>query len=369
MSHDSVLTDRSSLHKRKLWIAICGTAFIAIFAGIPFWRLQSSDLRKAENSLRQAERLASEGRERDAIAAINEVANPADFDAEKLIDLASAAEQQDMKSLATRLLRAANHRGPMQEEALRKLISLQWELEDFSSVLSACEELSKLAPTDTMPWLVSAGIYHENEKVAEALNAYHQALRLNPPKTEIARVRYQIAELSLFTGDLKTARQMVDPILVTDPDSLDFALIHARLLRQEGKPQEQLAVVNRILMKQPNHNLALMMRGENYLDSGFYQKALDDFAKVVQSNPFDYQAHYKLALAYQRAGDKPKAEDHFAKSNHLTEIISKTQVLLFQVQQDPNNRRLRLELAKLSEMQGDQETAEYWKASAKNLPD
>lgn len=259
--------------------------------------------------------------------------------------------------------------GPGREETLRLQISQQWELEDFSAVLIACEELSKLAPSDPMPWLVSAGIYHENERVAEALNAYQQALRRDPPATEIDRVRYHIADLSLFIGDLPTARQFIDQLLASNPKSLEFALIHARLLRQESKPKEQLAVINQILSEDPDHHSAMMMRGENYMDSGLYSKALNDFSGAVYSNPFDYQAHYKLAQAYHRVGNTQKAEEHFAKSHHLTEIINQTQVLLFQVQQDPTNRQLRLQLANLSEQQGDQETAEYWRSSAQHLTD
>jgi len=361
--------DRVSRRSRWLWIVLVGTVVTAALVYTLVGRDSGFERRAAEAHFLQAQQLASQGREQEAIAAIDAIESPADLDVAALIDAAVRAQRQNKKQLAISFLNAANYPGPRREEVLRMLISLQWDLEEFGSVLMACEELTKLAPQDSMPWLVSAGIYHENERVTEALNAYRQALRRDIPAAEIDRVHYQIADLSLFTGDLATARQFVDLLIKAEPKSLEFSLIQARLLRQEGKPKEQLAVIQQILKEHPNHATTLMMRGENYLDSGLDREALEDFEIVVQSNPYDYQAHYKLAQAYMRVGNTQQAESHFTRSRELTEIINQTQVLLFQVQQDPNNRQLRLQLATLSEQQGDQETAEYWRSSAQHLTD
>jgi len=369
MSNERNPAARLSRRRNWLGMAIAGTVVAATLAYMLVGRNSGLEQRAAETQFLQAQQLASHGREQEAIAAIEAIEDPAALDVPELIDAAALAQRQNQKQLAISLLRAANRPNPRRDQVLRMLISLQWDLEDFSAVLLACEELTKLAPQDSMPWLVSAGIYHENERVTEALNAYRQALRRDIPAAEVARVHYQIADLSLFTGDLATARQFVDLLINAEPKSLEFSLLHARLLRQEDKPKEQLAVIQQILKEHPKDATTLMMRGENFLDSGLDRDALKDFEIVVQSNPYNYQAHYKLAQAYLRVGNTRQAEAHFARSHELTEIINQTQVLLFQVQQDPTNRQLRLQLAELNEQQGDQETAEYWRSSAQNLID
>ncbi|MEO8493525.1 MAG: tetratricopeptide repeat protein [Planctomycetota bacterium] len=286
----------------------------------------------------------------------------------ELFAAAKAAHAKGAGRLAEKLLCAANHPGSQQEAVLRALVSLEYELEEYDAVLTYCQELAQLAPADSLPWLVSAGIYHENEQVSEALNAYRQALRRDLPAGEVSRVRYQIADLSLFIGDLPAARQAVDQLLAEPPTSPAIELLHARLLRNEGERREALIVVNRILSTNHDSPSALLLRGEIYLDDGQFVQAAEDLEQVIGSSPFDFRAHYKLAQAYLRSGEREKAQIHLAKSRQLTDIIGEIQVLLFQVRQDPSNRQLRLRLADLSDQQGDTETAEYWRNSTADLP-
>ena len=331
--------------RRMLTAALGGGALLlAILAGVFVWR---------ESPQNKVER---------------ETPHSSDRDVSERLAAAKAAQAKGAVREAGKLLRAANHPGPQREAVLRMLVSLEYELEEYDSVVIDCQELAQLAPDDPMPWLVSAGIYHENEQVSEALNAYRQALQRDLPAVEVSRVRYHIADLSLFIGDLDAARLAVDQLLAESPPSLAAPLLHARLLRNEGEPQEALIVVNRILSTDRNSPNALMLRGEIYLDEAQFAQAAVDLENVVRSHPFDYRAHYKLAQAYLRSGEAEKAQPHLVESRRLTEIIGEIQVLLYQVRQDPSNRQLRLRLAELNDEQGAAETAKYWRNSAARLP-
>jgi tetratricopeptide (TPR) repeat protein len=312
--------------------------------------------------------LAVLGRESEALAVFDEIHNPSNCDASELLAVADAAEKTGATRLAEKSLFAARRPGPQHETALRMLISLEYEMENYSLVLDCCQELAQLVPGDSFPWLVSAGIYHENEHVPEALDAYRQALQRNPPAREVSRLRYQIADLSLFTGDLSAARKEVDLLLANREASPAVPLLHARLLRNEGKPQEALIAINRILT--PNHDLAsaLRLRGEIYLDEGQFERAAEDLLQVVHAHPFDYQAHYKLAQAYLRTGQTEKAQTHLETSRRLTDVESEIQALEYKIQREPSKRQIRLRLAELYEQRGDPEMAQHWRNSAQSLP-
>lgn len=369
---------------------------LAVLAGVVVWRRSSqntleharaisiSDPRRAllvvDASLKRAERPAADwmllkcelqaalGHEPEAIVTFNSIVNPSGLDAAALIGTAKAVQANGAKQLAEKLLLAANHPGPLCQDVLRSLIELDYEREEYKSVLDYCQELGKLAPGDSMPWLVSAGIHHENEHVTEALHDYRQALKCELPSSEITRVRHHIADLSLFIGDLTAAREEVNLLLAAPAISLDVSLLNARLLRNEGKLQQALDVVNKILRKNRNLARARLLRGEVQLDMNDFAEAAIDLEQVVHADPFNYQAHYLLAKAYIRLGKPETAQDHLAKSRQLTNIISEIQVLLYQASQDPTNQQLRLRLAELHQQSGDYQTAEYWRSSARKLP-
>lgn len=358
-------SERGSKRGGRKWAVLGGALLLAALGGALVW-YASSPL--GDPAWLQVKTLAAEGREQEALAALDESDTLPDQDVGELLATAQTAQAQGAPRLAVKLLGAANQPGPEQESVLRMLISLEYELEQFAAVLEHCQQLAKLVPEDAFAWLVSAGIYHENEQVAEALHAYRQALNRQLPANELRRVRYQIADLSMFMGDLPAAREAMDLLLAESQPSAEILLLHARLLRSEGESREALEVVNRILAEDDKLSSAVKLRGEIYLDEGQFARAAEDLENVVRADPYDYQAHYKLAQAYLRIGQPEQAQIHLTQSRRLTEIISETQVLLFQVQQDPSNRQIQLRLAELSEQQGDAETAQYWRESAASLP-
>ncbi len=350
-------------HARAISISDPSRALLVVEAS-----LQRAEQPTADWMLLKCELQAALGHEPDAIVTFNSIVNPSGQDAAALVGTAKAVQAKGAKQLAEKLLLAANHPGPLCQDVLRSLIELDYEREEYKSVLDYCQELAKMAPGDSMPWLVSAGIHHENEHVTKALYDYRQALKRDLPGSEITRVRYHIADLSLFIGDLTAARQEVNLLLAAQATSLDVSLLNARLLRNEGKLQQALDVVNKILRKHRNQSRALLLRGEVQLDMNEFAEAAIDLEQVVRADPFNYQAHYLLAKAYIRSGKPESAQDHLATSRQLTNIIREIQRLLYEVSQDPTNEQLRLRLAELHQQRGDYQTAEYWRSSARKLP-
>src|SRR6185295_19358080 len=72
-------------------------------------------------------------------------------------------------------------------------------------------------------------------------------------------------------------------------------------------------------------------RGIAYFEKGQFHEALIEFRNVVQLDPNDADAHYRVALTYLRIGDLPSLQRAFAEFTKTTEL-------------DPANRDAQLKL-------------------------
>jgi Tfp pilus assembly protein PilF len=77
-----------------------------------------------------------------------------------------------------------------------------------------------------------------------------------------------------------------------------------------------------------------LQRAQAYFEKGQYQEAVLEYRNVVQVDPKNADAHYKLALAYLKVGGMPGLQGAF-------EGLSKT------VELDPSNRDAQLKLGEL----------------------
>jgi Flp pilus assembly protein TadD len=51
--------------------------------------------------------------------------------------------------------------------------------------------------------------------------------------------------------------------------------------------------------------------------AGKYPAAIQYLSRAVEQSPQDAQAHFQLALAYQRSGDAQRAQEHLNRSRQL----------------------------------------------------
>lgn len=396
---DRSLTDMEAERRRRLrWAAAIGMGVLLLVLVLGFavigWEnpqrtverareLQASDPNRALRLLKSSwtihgdylpaellkcQILTSLGRGQEALKRFEEIRDLSACDTNDLLALALTAQKAKVAPLAEKALLGAHRPGPQQVTVLRLLISLMYEKVDDKAVLEYCRELATLVPDDPEPWLVSAGIYHEREQVAAALEAYRQALRRNPPAKEVCRVRYQIAERSLHIGDLAAARKELDLLLAEMPSVAEHQLLNARLLRQEGRGAEAEALVDSILAKDPQRLDALKLRSEIYSDGGQFDRAVADLSQVLRAEPFDREAHHKLGMAYLRLGDTAKGQSHLETARNLTNVTIEILSLEHQLESDPANQQMRRRLAELNEQRGDTDAARRWRSASQTLP-
>ena len=261
--------------------------------------------------------LGSLGRWTEALGCFSLIREPAGCDQQELIDLAGEARRAGQDLLAGLSLQAANRPGPRQAAALRELILLERAETATDSLRQHCQELKSLTPDDAFPWQIEAELYRQQRKVLPAIAAYRQALRLTIAADAAQALRSDLVGLLIDAGDLASARTELQTLLDAGKASPELMLKDAYLLRLEGKPTATLAKVDELLSASPS-TAARMLRGELYLDLGRHAEAVADLTQVVEEQPSNKEAHYKLSQAYLRLGEREKAQRHLDESQRLT---------------------------------------------------
>lgn len=123
----------------------------------------------------------------------------------------------------------------------------QWGRGDAAETLQGLAQALAIAPGVPRLWQLLARFQIEIEELDEAEASLRNALRCEGAERE--RVGLQFALLHLRRGDLEQALEVIEPLCELFDLGLGVQpfLLHARLLRQMGRDEESLAVLDRTL--------------------------------------------------------------------------------------------------------------------------
>ncbi len=303
-------------------------------------------------------------RSEEAFASFQRIARPTEAGSDNLLRLAHAAHVAGNLPFAQRVFEMAGPAALSNPVVLREWIDVVYQQEDRTETIRLCREYAKLVPEESFPWLVSASIHHENNSGSLAIDDYREALRRKLPDAEAARVRFQLVSLLMERGDIPEARQHCDLLLKASVDANSnelVAIINAELLFREGNFEKSTEVVETLLKKNPNSLVALMIRGFLKFESGKFPEAIEDLRGVVQKDPYNQRAHYKLGQALQKTQQTEAAAIHFQRSEELVKLSSEIMVVSNLLANQPGDRSLRQKLAELNEQRGNVREAARWR--------
>lgn len=143
--------------------------------------------------------------------------------------------------------------------------------------------------------LVQVGIkYHDNGEYDKAINAYKEALKIDPKSTLI---NYEISFSYLNAGDNKNAIKHSDIVLKQKKDNLLPAYItKGSALDNLGKTEQSIKLFNEALEKVGDYYLLYYNLGIDYVKIKDIKNAEIAFTKAIQGNPKHPSSHYGLAL-------------------------------------------------------------------------
>jgi tetratricopeptide (TPR) repeat protein/S1-C subfamily serine protease len=191
---------------------------------------------------------------------------------------------------------------------------LAFFLHQDSEALASINQAIKLNQNDFALYLLQGDILARLKRYSDAVEAYNQAIRLNPqPNSYISR-----GEVRFKMGDKQGAIADFNKVIELNPKSSDAYIYRAnfrysRLRDVEGGDADFSEAIN----LKPDYSEAYYRRGNFRYNWQNYQGALEDYNKVIQNLPYYAPVYYQRGLAHRQLGDKQAAIVDFQKAAKL----------------------------------------------------
>lgn len=119
------------------------------------------------------------------------------------------------------------------------------------------------------------------------------------------------------------AKPVLEQLLTINPnnDSATVSLGACYLFGNiSNNPMQGIALIKKVLAKDSGNGYALITLGQGDMKSGQYEKAIERFKTVVTKNPHHTEAVFRLAEAYEKAGNKTEAIEWYKKAQTFIEV-------------------------------------------------
>jgi Tfp pilus assembly protein PilF len=167
-------------------------------------------------------------------------------------------------------------------------------------------------PTENPAWMRwnNLGIaYFDQLQYADAIQAFSQVVKLRP---DYADGYTNIGLTNISWEKYGSARASLERALQLSPNNARALYYMARVEREAGHSDEELADLQKVVAQYPQSRDARRELGVTYYHLQKSQEALEQFEALQAIDPDDVTAHYNLAILYSRLGMKDKAVEQAA---------------------------------------------------------
>ena len=161
----------------------------------------------------------------------------------------------------------------------------------------------------------------EQFRFGDAALAFSRAVEKDPTLA-LARVNLVIA--LLYVPDHDAARREAEAALVSIPDSPQLNYVLGLVARGEGRAEEAVPYLKRVLKQDPKDLGANLTLGQCYLQLRRFDEAVEVFRIAAEAEPYNVSAVYNLGVALNRAGQREEAQQALERFQRLRESAYKT---------------------------------------------
>lgn len=195
-------------------------------------------------------------------------------------------------------------------EALYQL-GRAWAKRDPIKARGFLIEARAIEPSAKIYYLLGV-IDQGREKTDTALEAYQEALNLDPNLTE---ARFEVAKIQLAKGKYKKAEKELRLLLNRDPSNARIAELLGDALRDMDKASDALKAYQKALdaHEKPSARLLLKVAKLQSQNLGQIGPAVRTLKLVVVADPKSHEAYYMLGYALKDMGRPEEAIDAFER--------------------------------------------------------
>lgn len=259
---------------------------------------------------------------------------------------------------------------PYQTDAYRWLAAAYYDQGMMAKAVTALQRLAQIDQTDPRANRLLGLIHADFGQHGTAVESYRESLRRSTQQPDADVVRTELAQ-SLH--NLREDAEAIEVLADCQPNA-DTLAIEAECLYSLGRDKQATLMADQALKLDPKHLDALLTRGNMYLVARDYPRAVRVLERAVRVRSKDYRAHFKLAQAYEKQGNRKKAAREHATTKDLHELHKRFQQLhdrLVEASPDvaltKDDAQVRLELGKLAAQLDLPEVAMGWFRAALSL--
>ncbi|HXY38379.1 MAG TPA: FG-GAP-like repeat-containing protein [Vicinamibacteria bacterium] len=161
----------------------------------------------------------------------------------------------------------------------------------------------------------------EQFRFADAAEAFKRALARDASLTA-AKINLAIAYL--YVPDIPAAKAAAQAALLAVPDAPQPNYLLALVARTEGRAEEAIPYLEKVLAKDPRDLGANVTLGQCYLQMREYEKAAATFRIAADAEPYNVSAAYNLGVALTRSGKREEGQAAMQRFQKLRDSGYKT---------------------------------------------
>lgn len=219
--------------------------------------------------------------------------------------LAKVYVQQSRSDTAAKLLKESLALHPNDVEGQRLYLPLVVLNGQFTIAQPIAVKLLALYPHDFEILFLNGVVEHQSGHYEAARGHLQQAIAIEPNHSS---PHYYLGLTLIELDDTKGAREELEKAVALDPSNAEAHFQLANALRTLGEPklaQEQSKVAQQLFAARKQHTLAQPEAAEaaQKLAAGDVKGAIALYREASDAAPQDAGIRYRLALAYEKAGD------------------------------------------------------------------
>jgi tetratricopeptide (TPR) repeat protein len=238
---------------------------------------------------------------------------------------------------------------PKSVEARMTLGAILLELERTDEARTHFEAILKLAPADQLDnaYMRTVSVLGRHAKRNAALEIM-MSLTQQHPRSPVAQ--FALSHLAVRSGDLDKGLSAINRALELKSDWDEAALFKARILVSQKDLVRADKFYEDYLARYPDSSTVRINYARHLIDLKRWDKAREQFERVVKSSPADPEAVYALGLLSMQTGRNAEAEKYLKQAVELR----------------PDNHTARLYLGQLAENNKRYEEAARWYESVRH---
>jgi tetratricopeptide (TPR) repeat protein len=215
---------------------------------------------------------------------------------------------------ALKFLRLLTSEFPMDPEALYVAVHAYSDLSTLAS-----QELARNAPESVQAYELLAEAFEAQRRWDDAEKEYRAILKQDP---NLPGIHFRLGRLLLSrpnppASTADEAKQEFTAELQINPNNAGAEYVLGELARQRQEWQEAVNHFSRASKLDPQFGEAFLGLGMALIGEKSYPEAVAPLETAVKLAPKNPDAHYNLALAYNRTGRKQDGEKEFAVHQRL----------------------------------------------------